>query len=183
MRQHCPSALPALLAILSLMAAGPAAAVVGENPSQYKQRYGAATHEMNIDEGHPGLIYQKKPYAIFAAFEGGRSVGEMIFKTNGMSEVDIANLLKQNSPGWSWRKENIVMGKGDEEKMRAQGIVKVEIWTRIDDKCFATFVRMVTGDAKTRTQLDALLVGTQEGVKLVTEMASMNKQWVPKPMK
>lgn len=183
MRPHRPSAFPALLAILSLMAMGPAAAVVGESPLQYKQRYGAATHEMNIDEDHPGLVYQKKPYAIFAAFEGGRSVGEMIFKANGMSEVDIANLLKQNSPGWNWRKENIVMGKGDEEKMRAQGILKVEMWSRIDGKCFATFMRMAIGDAKTPSQLDALLVGTQAGVKLVTEMAAMNKQWVPKPVK
>lgn len=176
-------ALASFIAIPLLVIVLQAQAVVGETRSQYQKRYAKPTHEMNIDAGHPGLIYPARPYVIFAVFEGERSIGEMIFKAAHMSDLDIATLLKQNSPGWNWRKENIVMGKGDVDMMRAQGIIELKMWSRIDGKAFATFVRNVKGQGKEMTEMDILLVGTKEGVDLATKMGNMNKQWVPKPMK
>lgn len=183
MKHRRPLAVSILTMALSLAAAAPADAVVGETRPQYQQRYGRPTHEMQVDPGHPGLIYVKKPYVIFAAFAGDRSVGEMIFKGNGMSDVDIAELLKQNSPGWKWRKENLVLGPGDAETMKSQGVLKLEMWSRTDGKSFATHLRTLTGQGKDRTEIDTLLVGTQEGVDLVARMGKMNQQWVPKPVK
>lgn len=108
----------------------------------------------------------------------------MIFKPNAnLSDVDIAQLLKQNSPGWSWRKENIVQSKGDAETMQNMKILKLEMWSRIDGQSFATHVQSYTGEGKDRIPMDILLIGTKEGVDLVTQMSKMNQQWVPKPVK
>jgi hypothetical protein len=183
MHHHRPLTIPALAALLTLFAARPAHAVIEEALPQYQQRYGKPTHEMNVDERHPGFIFRQGPYVIFAAFEKDRSVGEMIFKTNGMSAVDIANLLRVNGAGRPWRKENITKGKGDEEKLRAQGVLDVQIWSRTDGKAFATYLRTGSGTGKSRQEMNTVLVGTKRGVKLVTEMATMGKQWVPKPVK
>jgi len=180
MKTHRPIILAALLAL-----SGPplAHAVINEAQPQYQKRYGKPTHEMNVDASHPGLIFVNKPYAIFAVFEKDRSIGEMIFKGSTMSAGDIANLLRQNGAGLPWKKENITKGKGDEEKMRAQGILDVQIWSRSDGKAFATYLRNVSGAGANRQEMNTVLVGTKKGVKLVTEMASMSKQWVPKPVK
>lgn len=183
MHHHRQIIIPALAAILTLFAGYSAQAVIEEAPPQYQRRYGKPTHEMNVDERHPGLIFRQGSYVIFAAFEKDRSVGEMIFKTNGMSAVDIANLLRLNGAGRAWRKENITKGKGDDEKLRAQGVLDVQIWSRTDGKAFATYLRSFTGSGKSRQEMNTVLVGTKKGVKLVTEMAQMNKQWVPKPVK
>ncbi len=40
-----------------------------------------------------------------------------------------------------------------------------------------------TGQGKDRIPMDVLLIGTQEGVDLVTKMSMMNQQWVPKQVK
>ena len=184
MHPQPPLTLRVLATILSLTATYPVLAVVGETQTQYQQRYGKPTHEMAVDVDHPGFIYKKKPYVIYAAFSGEVSVGEMIFKPNAnLSDVDIAQLLKQNSPGWSWRKENIVQSKGDAETMQKMKILKLEMWSRIDGQSFATHVQSYTGQGKDRIPMDILLIGTQEGVDLVTQMSKMNQQWVPKPVK
>lgn len=183
MNHHLQITAAALAALVSLLAASPAPAVVGEAQPQYQKRYGKPTHQMDVDDRHPGLIYRRDPYLIFAVFEKDRSVGEMIFKTNGMSAVDIANLLQQNGAGLKWKKENITKGKGDEEQMRSQGIYDLQMWSRSDGKVFATYLRTVSGTGKSRNEMNTVLVGTKRGVKLVAEMAEMNKQWVPKPVK
>jgi hypothetical protein len=183
MNHHHQLTLPALAALLSLLAPSPARGVVDEAPAQYQQRYGKPTHEMNVDARHPGLIYKRGMIAIFSVFEKERSVGEMIFKLNGMSAVDIADLLRQNGAGLAWKKENLTMGKGDQEKMKSQGVLDLQMWSRADGKAFATYMKMGTGTGKDRQEMNTLLVGTKKGVKLVTEMAAMNKQWVPKPVK
>lgn len=182
MKYHRQLTISALVAMLSFLAPRSAQAVVEEGPAQYQKRYGKQTHEMNVDDRHPGLIFVRKPYAIFAVFEKERSVGEMIFKTNGMSAVDIANLLRQNGAGLAWRKENITKGKGDDEKMRAQGILDLQMWSRTDGKVFATYIKTSTGTGKGRQEMHVVLVGNKRGVKLVSEMAQMSKQWVPKPV-
>ena len=175
------SILPTV-AVLSLLAPPRTAAVIEEPLPRYLGRYGKPTHEMSVDPQHPGFIYRRGPYAIFAVFEKDRSVGEMIFKTNGMSAVDIANLLRQNGAGLPWRKENLTKGKGDEEKMRAQGVLDLQVWSRTDGKAFATYMRTASGTGKNRQEAHVILVGTKKGVKLVTQMAQMNKQWIPKPV-
>jgi hypothetical protein len=86
--------------------------------------------------------------------------------------------LNANSHGVPWRKENVTKGKGDEEKMRAQGILDVQIWSRTDGKLFATYMHTKSAG----NELRAILIGNKQGVKLVSEMASANKQFQPKPI-
>lgn len=155
-----------------------ALAAIDDADPQYRGRYGKPTHTVAVDSRHQGLIYVKRPYAAFVVFENGKSVGEMIIKGANISPVEIANVLKVNSRGVAWRKENITKGKGDDEKMRAQGILDVQIWSRTDGKLFATYMHTKSGG----NELRAILIGNKQGVKLVSEMAGANKQFQPKPI-
>ena len=153
-------------------------AAIGDADAQYRSRFGKPTHTVDVGSGHQGLIYVKRPRAVFVVFENGKSVGEMILKGTDISPAEISNVLNANSQGVPWRKENITKGKGDEEKMRAQGILDVQIWSRTDGKLFATYMHTKSGGNEMR----AILIGNKQGVKLVTAMASANKQFQPKPV-
>lgn len=168
-------------AFLPVVLAPPARAVFEETRPQYQQRYGKALFEMNVDDRHPGLIFDCKPFRIWAVFEGDKSVGEIHFKASGISSVDIASVLRQNGGGLNWRKENVTMSKGDAEKMKAQGIMELQMWSRSDNKAFAGFMRAATGTGKARKEMGFVLVGNKKGVKLVTEL-DPKRQWVPKAL-
>lgn len=168
-----------LVSLLCLLSFTAARAVIDDADAQYRERYGKPTHEVAIDSHHQGLIYVKRPYGVFVVFENGKSIGEMINKATDMSAVEIANILKVNSRGVAWRKENITKGKGDEEKMQAQGILDVQIWSRTDGKLFATYMHTNSGG----NELHVLLIGNKQGIKLVSGMAQSNKQLQPKPIK
>lgn len=183
MKLNRPITARAIAALFSLLALSPARAVLNETPGQYQQRYGKATHELSFDSSHPGFGYMRKPYGIIAVFEKDRSIGEMIIKAGGMSAVDIANLLRQNGAGLPWRKENIPMSKSDAEKMRAQGVLDLQMWSRTDQKTFATYLKGWTGTGKSRQQVETLLIGNKKAVKLLTDMSQSGRQLNPKPVK
>ena len=73
------------------------------------------------------------------------------------------------------------MSKGDAEKMKAQGIMELQMWSRSDNKAFAGFMRAATGTGKARKEMGFVLVGNKKGVKLVTEL-DPKRQWVPKAL-
>lgn len=174
-----PRPQTAALVTLLCLAAFSSPAAIGDADAQYQSRFGKPTHSVDVGSRNQGLIYAKRPYAVFVVFENGRSLGEMILKGADISPVEISTVLKVNSQGVPWRKENITKGKGDEEKMRAQGILDVQIWSRTDGKLFATYMHTKSGG----NELRAILIGNKQGVKLVSEMASANKQFQPKPIR
>ena len=167
-----------LLPLLCLLPLSPARAVVDDVDSQYCDRYGKAQQQVEIDPKHRGLVYKKPPFTILVVYENGRSVGEIINKATDMSAIEIDSVLKANAHGVAWRKENITKSKGDDEKMRAQGVLDVQMWSRTDGKLFASYLHTKAAG----NEAHAVLIGNKQGVKIVTELSQSHTPLQFKPI-
>ena len=96
--------------------------------------------------------------------------------------VDIASILKSNDRGLAWRKEDMKLRTGDEEKMKAQGVLEAQVWSRSDGRAFATFIRGYDMTSKEKVLLEVLLIGSKAGVKMLTDMTSNKQAFAAKPI-
>lgn len=179
-RIRCLGLMMVLLAALTPLRS--THAILGETEAQYRQRYGKPTHEVLRGSKHQGYGYAHAPYGVIALFEDERSIGEMILKKNGLTAVDIASILKSNDRGLAWRKEDMKLRKGDEEKMKAQGVLEAQVWSRSDGRAFATFIRGYDMTSKEKVLLEVLLIGSKAGVKMLTDMTSNKQAFAAKPI-
>ncbi|HEY5814218.1 MAG TPA: hypothetical protein VIT23_16375, partial [Terrimicrobiaceae bacterium] len=99
----------------------------------------------------------------------------------GLSPGDIANILKTNEQGSLWRKEIIKKRKGDDEKMRAQGVLDVQLWSRSDGKAFASYLHGITGPPA-RAEVKILLIGNKRGLQLATQISNNKQAWPMTPI-
>jgi len=177
--------VPRLIGLLTLLVSfalvRPGFCNLEQSEQEYYAQYGKPTHQIGIDPRYASYVFKKNPYVLIAVFQNNRSIGEIISKARGLSSADIANILKANEQGSAWRKENIKKRKGDDEKMRAQGVLDVQIWSRSDGKAFASYLHGISGPPA-RAELKLLLIGNKRGLQLVTQIANNTQAWPMTPI-
>jgi hypothetical protein len=180
-----PSWNPRLAGLLTVLIScsliRPAVGLLGQNEEEYYAKYGKPTHQVGIDPRYSSYLFKKKPYMLIVVFQDHRSIGEIISKTGGLTSADIASILNAAADGSGWRKERIHKRKGDEEKMRAQGVLDVQIWSRQDGKAFASYLHAISGPPA-RSELKLLLIGNKRGLQLLTQIANNRHAWPMTPI-